>query len=855
MTTLAEFIILSGGDNRPSMLDKDLYNSWKSIMELYMQNIEHERMILESVKHGPLIWPTIEENRVIKTNKYAKLSATEKIEADCDLKATNIILQGLPSHIYSLVNHPRVSKDLWERIQLLMQVNQQINLVEFPQIDSGLAVPVFKQGYDPIDAINKMMPFLSTVITSHFPSTNNQLRNSSNLRQQATNHDGRVTVQPLQGRPNSYVAGTSGTRANTPRIGGNNSGQQRVLKCFNCQEEGNGKVLNEEELEFLADPAKAFLMTNLSSYSSNVLSEVPYYDNTNNDMLNQSVQEMPYSEPSKFVEHPKNKIHSDSNIIPYSQYLIESQNTSVQEINSSTQQDAMILFVFKQLSHQVTNCNKINKDNLIGNESLSAELERYKERIKLIEERQNVDLGTREKLIIDDIIWDKDAQFADFERKINSLKQTIFEQLKEKETLTNTCNVLKNESKEKEAKNIDKEFALEKKVKELDNIVYKMGQSAQIKAQQIRPMLYDGNVTTKETNVISIDDSEETLMLEEESRSKMILKQSDLMVLEKKVNIKVVNYVVLNQLSEDLGKRFDPQQELSAEQAFWFQMSNPSTDSSDASPIKVDVPSKLPKVSLVNARLKKLNFHLAQFDSVVKKRITPDALTEGMYKLDPLIMAPRDNNNMETHIYYLKHTMEQAAILKEIVEQAKSLNPLDNASYTASKYINLIQELLAYVRDTCPDIDTPSKKLVVVTPINKKKIVRFTKLVASSTNIPKVTNRPSLSSTGVKPSTSASGSKPSGNTKNDRISRPPSSNEKNKVEVQSRKLKSSCLNGSVVLESGCSKHMTGDRSQLNYFIHKFIGTVKFDNDQVVKIMGYGDYHIGNVKISRVYYVE
>nr|GFC95688.1 hypothetical protein [Tanacetum cinerariifolium] len=64
-------------------------------------------MILESVKHDPLIWPTIEENRVIRTKKYVELSATEKIQADCDLKATNIILQGLPSDIYSLVNHHR----------------------------------------------------------------------------------------------------------------------------------------------------------------------------------------------------------------------------------------------------------------------------------------------------------------------------------------------------------------------------------------------------------------------------------------------------------------------------------------------------------------------------------------------------------------------------------------------------------------------------------------------------------------------------------------------------------------------------------------------------------------------------
>ncbi|GJY01347.1 hypothetical protein Tco_0359499 [Tanacetum coccineum] len=119
--TLDEYMILSGADNRPPMLDKDLYDSWKSRMELYIHNQEHGKMILESVEHGPLFWPTVEENGVTKTMKYAKLSVAEKIQADCDMKATNIILQGLPANTYSLVNHHRVAKDLWERVQLLMQ--------------------------------------------------------------------------------------------------------------------------------------------------------------------------------------------------------------------------------------------------------------------------------------------------------------------------------------------------------------------------------------------------------------------------------------------------------------------------------------------------------------------------------------------------------------------------------------------------------------------------------------------------------------------------------------------------------------------------------------------------------------
>ncbi|GKD31845.1 hypothetical protein Tco_1242623 [Tanacetum coccineum] len=56
---------------------------------------------------------------VIRTKKYAELSDAEKIQADCDMKATNVILQGLPADIYSLVNHHRVAKDLWERVQYI----------------------------------------------------------------------------------------------------------------------------------------------------------------------------------------------------------------------------------------------------------------------------------------------------------------------------------------------------------------------------------------------------------------------------------------------------------------------------------------------------------------------------------------------------------------------------------------------------------------------------------------------------------------------------------------------------------------------------------------------------------------
>ncbi|GJV90987.1 integrase, catalytic region, zinc finger, CCHC-type containing protein [Tanacetum coccineum] len=330
--------------------------------------------------------------------------------------------------------------------------------------------------------------------------------------------------------------------------------------------------------------------------------------------------------------------------------------------------------------------------------------------------------------------------------------------------------------------------------------------------------------------------------------------------------------------------------------------------------------------------------------------------------------------------------------LHGFVECARIHYPSEPLLESACMFTKHVQELLVYASQTCPNSPKPSEKLVVVTPINKDKRVRFFEPVTSFNNIPKQTdslktidfNKPLLTSTGVKPTTSASGSKPSGNTKNNRITRPPCSNQKNKVEDYPSKVKSSLnktnsiskpINNALVkhsvrnamfesicsicnkclfdanhdmclidfvndvnvrsksksnrnkmriawrptgkvftdvaykwkptrriftivgnscpltritpkkivhlkettsksvetpkleikvysrrpkqiksvvqivlwyLDSGCSKHMIGNRSQLMNLVSKFLGTVRFGNDQVAKIMGYGDYQQGNL---------
>ncbi|GJT74477.1 hypothetical protein Tco_1041202 [Tanacetum coccineum] len=1099
MTTLADKSLLSGGDNKPPMLEKHLYDSWKSRMELYMMNRPHGRMILASVEKGPLVWPSITMDGVTRLKEYTELTPAEAIQADCDIKAINIILQGLPTEIYALVSQHRVAKDLWRRgncstqgtsitkqerefntkflntlpdemdqfvtdvklvkdlhttnvdqlhayleqherhanevltypsndfqssihhniyspsssipqLEYPPQINQQS---EFSQQDSGLIVPVFQKGDDPIDAINHMMSFLTAVVTSRYPTTNNQLRNSSNPRQQATINNGRVTLQPIQGRQTSFAAGTS--RTYTPGASGSNSGKQRT------------------RLEITTDKQYHSLFS----------------------------------------------------------YVIESQQATGSDSNSSAQQDDLILSVIEQLKTQVANCTKTNLENKSVNDTLTAELERYKEQVKVLKEGQNVDLRSK------DNVSDTCAQSVE----IDLLKQTLSEHLKEKESLLQTVTLLKNDFKKEESRNIDREIALEKQIKHLDNIVFKRDQSAQTvhmltkpqffydnttkqalgfqnpfylqKAQQSKPKLYVGDIIVQ-TNPIVIPDSEETLALAEESRSKMLLKHKDNMMLEK-------------------------EKENSA---------NSSEPTLSIRPTNVEVPIELPKVSMVNTSLKKLKHHLANFNVVVKERTTPTAITEGLRGFEhtkacfrdeiiPFVKALKDLfstfnqhlvdelSEVQNVFYQMEQAVEQHriesktfevksqekdTIIKKLKERIKSLSgkidkdkikqdleeieiiniELDHRvtkliaknehlKQTYKQLYDSIKPARIRSKEQCDDlINQVNIKSAEISDLNaslQEKALAITalkdelrKLKGKALVDNNVSNHPSdpelhqvnvepitpkllnkrtahsayikhsqeeaavlrdlvdhikanypldpLLESALKQSTNASGSQPSGNTKKDKIQQTQSRILKNKVEAHPRKVKSSLKNKDHVVEpkgtapvqhsklnansnlkcvkcngcmlsdnhdlyvldfinnvnaraksrsvkqsskrkvwkptgkdytttevplrksstldnktpkpvvtlvysrktrksktsipvnnykviqiilwyldSGCSKHMIGDRSQLTNFVNKFLGIVKFDNDHVAKIMGYRDNQIGNVTISRVYYVE
>ncbi|GJV98741.1 retrovirus-related pol polyprotein from transposon TNT 1-94 [Tanacetum coccineum] len=571
-------------------------------------HVEHLRLVLELLK---------------KKKLYAKFS--KSIQADCDVKAKNIILQGLPPEVYALVSNHKVAKELWERIQLLMQ---ETSLTKQER-------ELFQKGDDPIDAINHMMSFLTTVVTSRYPTTNNQLRNSSNPRQHATISDRRVTLQPIQERQTSFVVGT--TRTYTPGASRSNYGKQRTVIS-----QANGQILHEDELAFLADPsivegqATQTVITYNAAYQAD---DLDAYDSDCDELNTAKVALMvnlshygldalaEFSEQSNVMNHSETEITSDINIIPYSQYVIESQQGAVQNSNSSAQQDALIL-----------------------------SLERYKEQVKVLKEGQNVDLKSN------DNVSDLSAQSVE----IDHLKQTLSENLKEKESLMQTVIVLKNDFKKEESRNIDREIALEKRIKQLDNI--------------LEPKLYDGNVI-KNTSSIVILDSEETLMLAEESRSKMLLKQKDPMMLEKKVNTTPVNYA---------------------------NSMNPPDPTLSSRPTKVEVPKELPKVSMVNTSLKKLKHHLAFFDVVVKERTTATTITGDSWGFEhtkacfrdeiiPFVKALKDLFN--TFDQYLIDELSEVQNVFHQMEQAVEQHRLESKTFEVkmNQVLNENERLLEQV--------------------------------------------------------------------------------------------------------------------------------------------------------------
>nr|GEW37938.1 retrotransposon protein, putative, unclassified [Tanacetum cinerariifolium] len=346
------------------------------------------------------------------------------------------------------------------------------------------------------------------------------------------------------------------------------------------------------------------------------------------------------------------------------------------------------------------------------------------------------------------------------------------------------------------------------------------------KAQQLEPKLYDGNVI-KNTCVIVIADSEETLMLAE----------------------------------ENFEKQFVLQTELFAEQAFWSQKSMNSLDPIlSCRPTKVEVPKELPKFSMVNTSLKKLNHHLDGFDMVVKERTTTIAITKGSWGFEHTKSCFRDEIVLFVKaLKYIFNTFDQYLIdeLTEVqnvfhqMEQAVEQHRLESKTFEIkmNQVLNENERLLEQIinKDIVNIVMNP---FVDNASVNMHESLRdeLRKLKGKA-----LVDNPVTSHTIALEMLKID-------------MEPLALRLLNNMTVHSDYLRLTqeqavILREVVVqvvlwyLDSGCFKHMTGDRSQLTNFVNKFLVNVKFRNDHVAKIMSYGDYQIRNVMISIVYYME
>ncbi|GJT02596.1 hypothetical protein Tco_0823765 [Tanacetum coccineum] len=612
---------------------------------------------------------------------------------------------------------------------------QQQTQVAFPQLDSGLAIPSFLPGDDPTTSLNKAMTFISIAISSRYPTTNNQLRTSSN-----PGWHGYSATRARETEQGLFIATTVGVKDIWPDSALNQKGQGILTgsrrRYYLFRHRNQGFFLDEEQLAFLADPriaqgqdtqttlpinaafqtddlnvfnsdcdeapsAMAVLMANVSSIDSDVISEVPNSDTfQDNSVLDHCVQEMYHSEQPAFDHTSDIEITSDSNIISYDQYMKENESEVVQDTTFLEQQNAMIMSIIDEMSNQVAKSNAVNLENKTVNESLTAELERYKEHIKMFEERKKVDLNDHEKYVdsqMREMIVNINTKFAAFKNKIHTLKLRLSKNIEENKSLTTTMDVLKKETKEKEDKYIEEIVDLEKKKKDIDNIVYKVVNMCK------QCILFLENNRLLE------------LIISQDLVHTAVNFYAAIVDYQKMEKSYVDEYIECLELKAELSKKNEIVEKVNApEFKEFFKINN----------LKTQLKGKDTTIS----NLKKHIANLKRKDAADCSKSVNNSrvISIGMYKLDLQPLSSTLKKNKEVHEHYLKVTKEHANTLRGIVEHARDLKPSNDALDYACKYAQRIHELLVCVSASCPSFQKDSEKLVAANTKNKNRRVTFT---------------------------------------------------------------------------------------------------------------------------------
>ncbi|GJY77314.1 hypothetical protein Tco_0482430 [Tanacetum coccineum] len=466
-----------------------------------------------------------------------------------------------------------------------------------------------------------------------------------------------------------------------------------------------------------------------------------------------------------------------SNIIPMISNVEDNEEHVVQSNVSSVRDDAL-MSILNEMHEQGVQSRLENKPNMVVKDSVTFELARYKE---LSEDYEQT--GKVSQILHSSTVGIK----VNRQKKLTILKKGF---------LNKEVTTLKKDFKQKEDKYIEEFLDIKKLKEKVEDRLFKQDQSVQtvymlrkpkpfydekkkvaigyknllclICAKQVQSALYNGTeiVMTNHKPAV-VHDSEETLEIAELIRTRMHEKMKSPQYIQNKVKFAPPDYSKENYLAI-----FAPQRDLTPEHIFWAK------DENDMKKVKASV-------------LKQLS--TSTVDSVKPKVLAPD-----MYAIDVKPIPHPLKNNKSAHLNYISHFKESVEIVREIIEEARVVKPLDKALNYACQYTKLSQELLEYVIGTCPKSFNERDNKAPSTPVTRKKKVTFNdKPGTSSSNTQKhevhkkvqQTNIPVIHSTGVNTSTEASGSKPRSNTKKNRIL-PAKSENKKKVEDHTRTNKS-----------------------------------------------------------------
>nr|GEU47886.1 hypothetical protein [Tanacetum cinerariifolium] len=568
-------------------------------------------MILESVVHGLLIWHTVEENRVIRTKKYAELSAAEKIQADCDMKATNIILQDLHTanfdQLYAYLEqhelHANKVRLLRERHQdpLAFIANQQMTPPHFKTYQSSYYNPQLNNSFHHLKLLN-MDQFITLNITHpliHHTSTQSFI--SLAVPVFSPRDDPIACLNKLE--PLVDVETGSGCLF---------LWLQQIRGVYCELHDGLILLLRYCELH------NGLLRSQTYPPPSSTMA-TPLYPHHLPFIL---VTTTNTTDPSSSPHYHHQDLTAAVNITrqPRVRFgLIRSKGAfgCCQNSFKGRQGQSYSGTGYKS---DATSSEGNNASGHARDKAMLAEAQKARQ---ILDEEQLAflaDLGVPDGQAVQTII-PNNAAF----------------QIEDLDTYDSDCDDISNAKAVLMANIFNYDSDVISEVPHSSTYL-----NDDMENQSVHAMQDFG-----QSPVVDFTDNEI------HSDSNIIL------------------------LSEDFGKRFTPQQELSAEQAFWFRISNPTIESSNKTLIKVEVPSELPKVSLVNASLKKIKFHLAQFDSVVKKRTTHDARTKDIFNVFDKDLL---NEIMEVRTIFdqMEAVVQYSLVDKQCLEIAKKELFLEN---------------------------------------------------------------------------------------------------------------------------------------------------------------------------------